>query len=289
MKRYFQKIMLIAVPGLLLLASCKKDEAKVYYTGAAAAPVLKASVSDSIPLPSTDTTATAVTFTWNNPSYQFSNGPSSMNVTYYLQFDTTANFNSINMQTVAIASDLSKTFTVADMNNLISNGLLLAQGQHHTLLIRLESFLQPYTSGSPLAAPQFSAVLSYGVTPFAPPPVVTPPQSGTLFIVGSATPGGSSNGWDNPISHNPLSQQQFTQVSQTEYKITLPLIGGGEYKFISVNGSWTNQWSVKTSDDPAEIYGGPFVFNGANILAPPASGTYTIDVNFQTGKFSVGQ
>jgi len=237
----------------------------------------------------TDTTATAVTFSWTNPNYQFSNGISSLNVTYYLQFDTTTNFNSPNMQTVAISSSLSTTFTVSALNNIIGNGLLLAFNKPHPLKVRLESFLQPFTSATANAAPLYSGVLSYTVTPYAPPPVVTPPASGTLFIVGSATPGGSANGWDNPISHNPLSQQQFTTISPTEFKITIPLIGGGEYKFISVNGSWTNQWSVKTSDDPAEVYGGPFVFNGANTLAPPTSGTYTIDVNFQTGKFSVTQ
>jgi starch-binding outer membrane protein SusE/F len=115
--------------------------------------------------------------------------------------------------------------------------------------------------------------------------VVIPPSTGTLFIVGSAV---AVSGWNNPIS--PASQvpiQQFTKVSPTEYKITLPLVGAGEYKLIAVNGSWTDQWSVNTADDPTEVYGGPFVYKGANALAPPASGTYTIDVNFQTGKFTV--
>jgi hypothetical protein len=284
--KYFNKTMLIAASGLLLLASCKKDEAKLYYTGGTA-PVLTATVTGSIPLPITDTTATAVTFTWTNPNYQFSNGISSMNVTYYLQFDTTAAFNSPNMQTVAVSADLSKTFTVASLNNLIGNGLQLAFGQPHTLLVRLESFLQPFTSATPVAAPLVSTALSYAVTPFAPPPVVTPPSTGTLFIVGSATPGGSAHGWDNPISNTPVSQQQFTEISPTEYKITIPLIGGGEYKLIAVNGSWTNQWSVAKADTYPT--GGPFVFNGANSIAPAASGTYTIDVNFQTGIFTVTQ
>src|SRR5580693_6926371 len=104
MKRYLNKIMLTAASGLLLFSACKKDEAKVYYEGGTA-PVLTSTSTpgDTIPLPVTDTTAFAVKFNWTNPNYQFSNGISSMNVTYYLQVDTVgANFTSPHMQTVAI-------------------------------------------------------------------------------------------------------------------------------------------------------------------------------------------
>ncbi len=54
---------------------------------------------------------------------------------------------------------------------------------------------------------------------------------------------------------------------------------------IAVNGSWGEQWSVASADTYPN--GGPFVYNGANSIAPASSGTYTIDVNFQTGKFTV--
>ncbi len=285
MKRYLNKIMLTAAIGLLIFSACKKDEAKVYYEGGTA-PVLTSTAVDTIPLPVADTTGLAVTFSWTNPNYQFSNGISSQNVTYYLQFDTVgANFTSPNMQTVSINSDLSQSFTVAALNALIGNGLQLSFGQPHNLQVRVESFLQPFTSATAVAAPLYSSTLNYVVTPFAPPPKVAPPKSGMLFIVGSAI---AVSGWNNPIS--PASQvpiQQFTQVSPTEYKITVPIVGGGEYKLIAVDGSWTDQWSVATNDDPTAIFGGPFVYNGNNTLAPPTSGTYLIDVNFQTGMFTV--
>ena len=113
--------------------------------------------------------------------------------------------------------------------------------------------------------------------------MITPPTTGTLFIVGSAVAGG----WSNPIDPTNLPLQQFTQVSNTEYKITIPLIGAGEYKLIAKSGSWGEQWSVATTDDPTEIYGGSFISNGNNALAPPTSGTYDIDVNFQSGKFTI--
>jgi hypothetical protein len=285
MKRYLNKIMLTAASGLLLFSACKKDEAKVYYEGGTP-PVLTSTAVDTIPLPVTDTTAFAVTFSWTNPNYQFSNGISSMNVTYYLQVDTVgANFTSPNMQTVAINSALSQTFSVSAFNALLGNGLQLSFGQPHNIQVRVESFLQPFTSSTAVAAPLYSTALNYVVTPYAPPPKVAPPKSGTLFIVGSAI---AVSGWNNPIS--PATQvpiQQFTQVSPTEYKITVPIVGSGEYKLIAVDGSWTDQWSVATNDDPTELLGGPFVYNGNNTLAPAASGTYLIDVNFQTGMFSL--
>jgi starch-binding outer membrane protein SusE/F len=285
MKRYLNKIMLTAAIGLMIFSACKKDEAKVYYEGGTA-PVLTSTAVDTIPLPVTDTTAQAVTFSWTNPNYQFSNGISSQNVTYYLQFDTVgANFTSPNMQTVSINSDLSQSFTVAGLNALLGNGLQLSFGQPHNIQVRVQSFLQPFTSATAVAAPLYSNTMNYVVIPFAPPPKVVPPKSGTLFIVGSAI---AVSGWNNPIS--PATQvpiQQFTEISPTEFKITVPLVGGGEYKLIAVDGSWTDQWSVATNDDPTAIFSGPFVYNGNNTLAPPTSGTYIIDVNFQTGMFTV--
>jgi starch-binding outer membrane protein SusE/F len=279
--------MLIAASGLVLFSACKKDETKVEFLGGTN-PVLTSSIpdGDTIPLPVTDTTSVAVVYKWTNPNYQFSNGVSSMNVTYYLQVDTVgANFSSPNMQTVAINSDLQKAFTVSSFNSLLGNGLQLSFGQPHNIQVRVQSFIQPFTSASPVAGSLNSETHNYVVIPFAPPPKVDPPSYGTLFIVGSAI---AVSGWNNPIS--PASQvpiQQFTMISPTEFKITVPIVGNGEYKLIGKNGSWTDQWSVAVADDPTAINGGPFVYNGQNCKAPAASGNYVIDVNFQTGMFSV--
>ncbi|HEY4964838.1 MAG TPA: SusE domain-containing protein [Puia sp.] len=287
MKRLFNNIMLMAASGIVLLSACQKDETKVVFLGGTN-PVLTSSIpdGDTIPLPVTDTTSLAVVYKWTNPNYQFSNGVSSMNVTYYLQVDTVgANFSSPNMQTVAINSDLQKVFTVSSFNSLLGNGLQLSFGQPHNIEVRVQSFIQPFTSASPVAGTLNSETHKYIVTPFAPPPKVNPPSYGTLYIVGSAI---AVSGWNNPIS--PASQvpvQQFAQISPTEFKLTVPIVGGGEYKFIGVNGSWGDQWSVAVNDDPNAINGGPFVFNGANTKAPAASGNYVIDVNFQTGQFTV--
>ena len=266
---------MVCLCSLSLATACKKDEAKLYYQGGTA-PVLTASVADSVPLHPADSNSTAAVFNWTNPNYQFSNGVSSLNVTYYLQIDTAgADFSSPNMQTVAISSDLSKTFTVTQFNNLLGNGLLLTFGQPHHIEVRIESFL-----GSGKAA-LFSNKIAYQVIPYAPPPVVNPPASGKLFLVGDATAGG----WNNPV---PVPSQQFTQISTTEYKITIPLIGGKQYLFLPVNGDWSHKYAGPDTNDSGLNGPSPFKADAPNnFIGPAASGTYTIDVNFQTGKFTV--
>ncbi len=265
----------------MLLTSCKKDYAKVYFNGGTS-PVLTSTATDSIPLPLSDTTGNAVTFSWTNPNYQYSDGLSSMNVTYYLEFDTTASFSSPILQTVAVSSSLSQTFTVSALNALLANKMLLAAGVQHTVDVQLQSFISPYTSGSAPISPLVSGSLSFSVTPYVIPPAVTPPSNDSLYIVGSAV---AADNWANPMPPAAIPSETFTKVSATEYKITVALVGNGEYKFISSNGSWTNQWSVAKADTYQT--GGPFVFNAANCQAPPASGNYLIDVNFQTGNFTV--
>jgi len=274
-KRYLHKISLSCLCSLLLASACKKDEARLYFQGGTA-PVLTASVADSVPLHPVDSNSTALVLNWTNPNYKFSDGISSQGVTYYLQFDTAgANFSSPNMQTVAITNDLSKSFTVTQLNNLLGNGLLLSFGALHHIEVRIESFL-----GSGKGA-LFSNTIPYQVAPYAPPPVVTPPASGVLFLVGDATAGG----WNNPV---PTPSQQFTKVSPTEWMITVSLIGGKQYLFIPVNGDWSHKYAGPDTDDSGLNGPSPFKADAANnFIGPATGGTYTIDVNFQTGKFTV--
>lgn len=268
----------IVAGALLLFGSCKREITEVTYKSGTA-PVLTASAADTISLLPADSSNTAVTFNWTNPNYMFSTGVNTMNVSYNLEIDTLgANFGSPNKQTVSIVSDLSTSFTVTAFNALVANGLGLSYGSPHKIQTRIKSFLNNADTG---AVALYSNAMNFVVTPYAPPPKITPPSTNTLYIVGSATAGG----WDNPIDKVSPATQEFTQVSPTEYTITISLIGAGEYKLISVNGSWSNQWSVATQDSYPN--GGPFVFNGANCIAPAASGTYIIDVNFQTGIFTV--
>jgi len=283
MKKNMHNILLAAAAGLMLLASCKKDLSEVTFNGGTA-PALTATASDSIPLPLSDTTATAVTFNWTNPDYQYSDGISSMNVNYYLQFDTTANFNSANLQTVGLSNGLSATYTVAQFNAIVSNSMGLSTGQPHTVDVRVQSFIPTYTAGAQPVGQMNSNTLSFHVTPYALPPAVPPPSSDTLYITGSAT----SDGWmsgGNPAS---VSGQGLKRIKPTLWTITLPLIGGQQFLLVPVAGDWSNKYA--TSNANSSPTGGTFQYNSANNFnGPAASGTYTVTFNFQSGQYTITQ
>ena len=280
MKKILKQIFFLSMLAAIF-ASCKKDEHKIFFDGGTN-PVLTSSVSSAnLPLSFVTKDNVALKLSWTNPNYKFTTGISSQDVSYQVEIDTAgSNFTSPKRQVISVNKDLSLSMPQSVLNDYLLNQLQLVPAVPHQLEIRITSFLK--NSSEPLS----SNVLKYAVTPYAIPPKVTPPSTGTLFIVGSATPGGSAHGWDNPISQT-VAAQQFTKVSSTVYTITVPLIGGGEYKFIAVNGSWNEQWSIAKNDDPDMVSGGDLVFNGANMLAPAASGNYKIEVDFQRGKFSV--
>lgn len=277
MKKIFH--LLFSFVLMLGIFSCKKAENKDYYVSGTA-PVLSGSVSGTIPLSFATKDQVAIKLTWTNPNYMFTTGVSSHDVSYLLEIDTSgSNFKNPNRQSISLNGDLSLTLTQDKLNNYLGNQLLLTAGKSYKVEMRVTSSI----AGS---VPLYSNVLKFtGVVPFAPPPKITPPASGNLYIVGDAQAGG----WSNPLT-DPVTQK-FTQVSPTLYQITLPLIGDKEYKFISVNGSWDSdkQWSIATeqpSGDPSTLNYNLYV-NGANVRAPQTSGTYKITVDFQLGKVTL--
>ncbi|HVZ98024.1 MAG TPA: SusE domain-containing protein [Chitinophagaceae bacterium] len=259
--------------------SCKKEEHRVIFEGGTT-PVATASVADSIPLSYATQNDESFVLSWTNPNYQFNTGISSLDVNYTIEIDTSgSNFTNPGREVLSAGTSLSVNFTQAQINDYLLNQLQLKAAMSHNIEIRVTASL---VGG---AEPLISNVVKLTATPFAIPPKITPPASGNLYIVGSAVAGG----WDNPIT-NPASQQ-FTQVSTTDYQITIPLTGDGEYKFISVNGLWDSdkQWSIQTeqaSGDPSTLSYNLYN-NGANVRAPSQSGTYLIDVDFQRGKVTL--
>jgi starch-binding outer membrane protein SusE/F len=271
MNNIFKTLIFLVLAGGLF--SCKKDEKQVVYKGGTA-PVLTASTA-AIPLSFINKDLTALTINWTNPDYQFNTGLSSQDVSYTIEIDTTgANFTSPLRQRLTVSKDLSKTFTQGELNGYLLNQLLLVPDVTHQVEMRVISTL---AFGNARLA---SNVLKYTIKPFSIPPVVTPPSANRLFMVGSATPGG----WSNPV---PVPSQEFTRVSNTLYELTVNISSAGSYLLLPVNGSWDAKYGGFGGNNSNNVNGGDFREGGSDLLAPAASGSHKIVIDFQRGKFTV--
>jgi hypothetical protein len=282
MKRYLNQIIGLTGSVIVLFSSCIKEQSTVVYEGGTP-PVLTSTATDSISLPASDTTATAVTFNWTNPNYNFSNGTNSLSVNYYLEVDTVGD-NFAHAAQVGISSSLTQTFSVSQFNTILTNQLLVDTGVTLNLQIRIVSFLPPLTSSSPITAVLYSDTLNYTAIAYLPPPAV-PQLPGALWITGDAT----GDGWMTAGTPATIAGQQMTEVTPTLWTITMPLIGGQQFLLVPAN-TWTNKYATNDGTGIETGSGGTFAYNaGNNFTGPTSSGTYTITFNFQTGLFTITQ
>lgn len=259
---------------LFAIGSCKKDENKIFYEEGTA-PVLTVS-TNNVRLEPGEETNTAIILNWTNPDYKFTTGLSSQDVTYTLELDTLgANFNSSKKFTTVIAKELSKSYTVGELNGILGNDLRLQLDprRNYTLEFRVTASI-----GSAVKIP--SNVVSITTKPFEPPPKVALPSSGNLYLVGDATQGG----WNNPV---PEPSQVFTKISKTVYEITIDLNGGKSLLFLPVNGDWSDKYGWEGSNNTNNPDGDKLAKGGGDIKVPAANGTYKITVNFQLGEFTI--
>lgn len=262
---------------LAFLWSCEKKESKIFFEGGTA-PVLTASRTGNIPLSFATKDQEAVKLSWTNPSYQFTTGTSSQNVSYQVEIDTTgANFTNPSKKVLALTNDLSLSITQDQLNDYLLNQLQLKTGMSHNIEMRVKSSLASN------AVPLYSNVMKFTVTPYAIPPKVTPPASGKLFITGAATPAGWMGGGDPEVA-----TQKFNQVSSTMYVLpSIALKGGESYLLVPVYGNWDNKYGALGANNSNNPDGDDFKAGGGDLKAPAASGNYKIEVDFQRGKFTV--
>lgn len=261
------------LPSFLLLGlwSCEKDEHRIYLESSTP-PVLTANRTNTIPLTFATAEAQAIRLNWTNPNYRFTTGTSSQNVSYQIQIDTVGgNFNSRNRAIISVSNDLSRTFTQSGLNDILLNNMELSAGRTYNLEMRLVASL------SDGAVPLTSNILRFTATPYAIPPKVEP-YTNEVFIVGGATPGG----WNNPV---PVPAQKMTQINPTLYEATLNLTGGESLLFLPENGSWNRKYGWNGANNANNPAGDEFVREGGDIKVPAESGTYKIELNFQTGRF----
>lgn len=272
------KILFVAGLITISLLACKKDENQIFYSGGTA-PVLSASKANNSTLSVTFAEKDNELFKliWTNPNYQMSTGLSSQDVNYTIEIDTTgANFTNPKRKVISVSKDLMRSFTVGEFNDMLLNQLELNTTMNHNIEVRVKSNLVNNT-----ALPQLiSNTMKFVVKPYALPPKVDLPTSGELYMVGNATPGG----WSNPV---PTPSQKFTQISPTQYEITIAITGGNSYLFLPVNGSWADKYGFDGANNANVEAGDNLKRGGGDMKAPAASGNYKIVVNFQTGKFSL--
>jgi hypothetical protein len=262
---------------LLVLGGCEKDEKRVFFEEGTA-PVLSMSNTAPALTPGKESDP-ATTFSWTNPNYQFTTGPSSQSVNYTLEIDTVgANFGSKSKGTVGISSDLNRAYTVGDLNILLSGAQFmgLTPDRFYDFEARVTSSV-----GSAASLPLRSNVVRWRARPFSPPPAVEPPTAGTLWGVGDAF----ASGWSNPLPAPFDNSQKFNRVSNTLYELVVDMPGGGGYKLIQTQGVWGTQYRMVAG---GTWEGGTFLKEDADppFPGPPSSGKYKITVNFQSGRFT---
>lgn len=264
--------------SLLTLGSCEKEENMIYYEGGTA-PVLTASTTAPLVLTGANAANTALRFSWTNPNYRTTTGVSSLDVSYTLQVDTTgSNFTNPRMQEVTVSKDLSKAFTVKELNALFGGGPLqmnLAPGMAHNIEFRLKAST---VSG---AVPLYSNVIKTVITPYLDVAVALP-TTGDLWATGDAF----TSGWANPLGNPYDVSQKFTRVSSTKYELVVDMPGNGNYKLLQDNGRWDTQYHMVAGGTWAA---GSFEKKDADpgFSGPPTAGTYKITVDFVTGTYTV--
>ena len=264
---------------LTAFVACEKEENKVYFEGGTP-PVLTATTT-AVRLEPGEESNLAIKFSWTNPNYNFTTGVSSQDVNYTLEIDTVGgNFSSGKKFTTIITNELSKTYTVGELNNILGNTMILQLDPRRTY--NLEARV---TSSIGDALKLVSNKITFTVKPFPPPPKVATPINDELWIVGGASQGG----WNNPLATPFITSQKFTRRSRTLYDITINLAANDGYLVLPVMGSWGAKYcfddGVTRNPD-----GGDFVLKGGggrDFLSPTPAGTFKITMDFQLGKFTV--
>ena len=270
------------LPAFLFIAtiflSCKKEENRIIFNGGTA-PALTASTT-AVRLEAGEEANTAIKFSWTNPDYKLTTGLSSHDVNYILEIDTVgANFGSSKKLTVSVANDLSKQYTVGELNSILGNVMLLQLNPRRDY--NMEARISSTVAGN--SGKLTSNVLAFTVKPFPPPPKIPVPVAGTLWITGDAV----ASGWSNPLPSPYDVQQKFTALpSGTDYELVVNLNASGSYKLIQTPGDWSNQYHMVTG---GTALGGSFEFGDANpaFPAPSVAGSYKLSFNFQLGTFTV--
>jgi len=267
---------------IMLINACTKTDNLPYYASGTAS-VLTGSVS-KVKAVSKDSLKVGLVLNWSDPKY----ATSAKTEKFIIEFDSSGR-NFAKSVKYTVTGVLTDTFTNRDLNNILL-GFGFNFNVAYNVDIRVTS---SYGNNNDQAV---SNTITVNMTPYVTPPVVVPPFTGSLFIVGSATASfnPTNGGWQNPVP-DPLGK--FAMIDSVTYVGVFNLTGGGQYLLLPKNSSWDYKYAVIDPNVPniASGSGGSFGYYtsanntayNSNIPAPANSGWYTIKVDFQHGIYSV--
>lgn len=267
------RLSVFCLAAAFIFSACTKEENKEYFQSGTP-PVLSTDNTADLVLVRDDADDKAVSFFWTNPEYRFNTGISSQDVTYTLQADTAgANFTSPTMQELSVSKDLSVTYTVQQLNTILTK-LNLLEDISHQVEFRVVSSLG--TNSVQLT----SNTIAITITPYLDVAVPIPPTN-ELYITGD----GTASGWTNA----PPETQKCTQLSNTEYEIVANFQPGFYYKFLSTQNAWQPQYggSSATGGEIGFNMGLPGQSDPPAIPTPSDAGAYKVSLNFKTGTYTV--
>ena len=210
------------------------------------APALTASTTNLV-LAEENAASEAVTFTWNEADFGFDAA-----VTYALQIDT-AGDNFVKPYSVSLGNTLEKTYTVEELNNLLTKLKYTAEvAQDMPVRIR--------ASVSDLVDPVYSNVTNVSVTPYS-----TFVEPGFIYV-----PGGYQ-GW-NPATAPSLISVENNGVYQGLVSFVGTAADNLEFKF-TPEKNWDNDYGKGSTD-------GSLAEKGGNLKVPaPDTYMFTVDLN----------
>jgi starch-binding outer membrane protein SusE/F len=271
--KHIKSILYLLLVGIFLLA-CDKEENKVTFLGGTP-PVLSSSSTSDLVLLKSNENFSSLQFQWTNPSYEFSNGVNTQDVSYLLQIDTTgSNFSNPKKTERAFTKNVSTSFTVKELNTALS-GLELKDFVPHNFEFRIKATL---ASGS---AVQYSNVVKIKITTYLD---VVYPVPAKLFITGAATPAD----WQSGSGSEPVPLgQEFTKVNAYLFVInSLQLKASKGFLLLPVYSSWAAKYGFTGEKEKNNTTSDTFKPDGNDFISPPSAKAYKITVNFKTGKIS---
>ena len=99
-----------------------------------------------------------------------------------------------------------------------------------------------------------------------------------LYIVGDATNGG----WSNPV---PTPSQQFTQIDNSTFELSVALKSSGSYLLLPLNGNWDHKFGGTSATGGTLLSDG--AVPGSNTPGPAVTGNYKIVVDFFANTYTV--